>query len=128
VLGRGVRSPVVLRRRAQLWSVDDWLCYRLSTGLRGLVTVGIRLKRRDWLRTASTRGAHAAKIGGLRARFLSRRTALWETQWGQLNRSLVAQPLCGQVACGWGCFGVSLPFGNARPCLSFEVSRSFGCG
>lgn len=58
----------------------------------------------------------------------ARRTDLWETQWGQLNRSPVAHPLRGWAACGWGCFGALLPSGNARPCLPPGGDALLFCG
>jgi hypothetical protein len=60
----GGRSPVVLRQRAQLWSVDVWLCYRPQAVHRGLITGGNRFNGRDLLRIASTRGVYTADFGG----------------------------------------------------------------
>ena len=103
-LSRGAEVlPSYGDRQSPLGSVDDWLRYRLqqdpsgvdhgryppATGVRGRCSPppGGRMQR-----------GRAAFI----ARSLARRTAPWETQWGQLDRSLgalLAQP-AGSLAAG----------------------------
>ena len=51
---------------------------------------------------SSTRGIHAAKVGGPRTRCFPLRTVPWGTQWGQLNRSWVVSVPLAPVAAAAG--------------------------
>ena len=111
--------------------MDGWLIATIQLDSRGKALTSSRLFGVIWGWVPSTRRAHAAVYGGLLARVPPRRTALWETQWGQLNSQwlLLAFTLAASLA-GYASVHPVLvtnsgpPFGG--PSLAVPVRASAG--